>query len=64
MFSSIEKAIQAFVDAKFFRQYVDREEKLYELSREVITHTTRGNGRCVDACDQRGAFILSLARSI
>jgi hypothetical protein len=36
----LRKRIQTFVDAKFFRQYVDREEKLYELSREVITHTT------------------------
>jgi hypothetical protein len=36
----VRKRVQAFVDRKFFRQYVDREEKLYELSREVITHTT------------------------
>jgi two-component system, CAI-1 autoinducer sensor kinase/phosphatase CqsS len=39
-FQPLRKRVQAFVDAKFFRQYVDREEKLYELSREVITHTT------------------------
>jgi hypothetical protein len=36
----LRKRVQHFVDSKFFRQYVDREEKLYELSREVITHTT------------------------
>ncbi len=39
-FQPLRKKVQAFVDSKFFRQYVDREEKLYELSREVITHTT------------------------
>ena len=39
-FQPLRKRVQAFVDQKFFRQYVDREEKLYELSREVITHTT------------------------
>ncbi len=39
-FQPLRKRVQAFVDIKFFRQYVDREEKLYELSREVITHTT------------------------
>jgi hypothetical protein len=39
-FQPLRKRVQAFVDTKFFRQYVDREEKLYELSREVITHTT------------------------
>lgn len=39
-FQPLRKKVQSFVDAKFFRQYVDREEKLYELSREVITHTT------------------------
>jgi hypothetical protein len=39
-FQPLRKKVQAFVDGKFFRQYVDREEKLYELSREVITHTT------------------------
>ncbi len=39
-FQPLRKRIQALVDGKFFRQYVDREEKLYELSREVITHTT------------------------
>jgi hypothetical protein len=39
-FQPLRKRIQGFVDEKFFRQYVDREEKLYELSREVITHTT------------------------
>jgi hypothetical protein len=39
-FQPLRKKIQVFVDTKFFRQYVDREEKLYELSREVITHTT------------------------
>jgi hypothetical protein len=39
-FQPLRKRVQAFVDRKFFRQYVDREEKLYELSREVITHTT------------------------
>lgn len=36
----LKKKIQVFVDSKFFRQYVDREEKLYELSRDVVTHTT------------------------
>ncbi len=40
VFQPLRKKIQSFVDGKFFRQYVDREEKLYELSREVITHTT------------------------
>lgn len=39
-FQPIRKRIQEAVDRKFFRQYVDREEKLYELSRDVITHTT------------------------
>ncbi len=39
-FQPLRKRVQAFVDKKFFRQYVDREEKLYELSREVVTHTT------------------------
>lgn len=39
-FQPLQKRVQAFIDSKFFRQYVDREEKLYELSREVITHTT------------------------
>jgi len=39
-FQPLRKRIQAFVDRKFFRSYVDREEKLYELSREVITHAT------------------------
>lgn len=39
-FQPLRIKVQAFVDAKFFRQYVDREEKLYELSREVITHAT------------------------
>jgi hypothetical protein len=39
-FQPLRKRVQHFVDSKFFRQYVDREEKLYELSREVITHTT------------------------
>jgi hypothetical protein len=39
-FQPLRRRIQSFVDRKFFRQYVDREEKLYELSREVITHTT------------------------
>jgi len=39
-FHPVRKRIQSFVDAKFFRQYVDREEKLYELSRDVVTHTT------------------------
>lgn len=39
-FQPLRKRVQGFVDSKFFRQYVDREEKLYELSREVITHTT------------------------
>ena len=39
-FQPLRKKVQGLVDAKFFRQYVDREEKLYELSREVITHTT------------------------
>jgi hypothetical protein len=40
-FQPLRKKVQSFVDSKFFRQYVDREEKLYELSREVITHTTK-----------------------
>ena len=39
-FQPLRRRVQGFVDAKFFRQYVDRDEKLYELSREVITHTT------------------------
>lgn len=39
-FQPLRKRVQAFVDGKFFRQHVDREEKLYELSREVVTHTT------------------------
>ena len=39
-FQPLRKRVQVFVDSKFFRQFVDREEKLYELSREVITHTT------------------------
>jgi hypothetical protein len=39
-FQPLRKRVQQFVDTKFFRHYVDREEKLYELSREVITHTT------------------------
>jgi len=39
-FQPLRKRVQHIVDTKFFRQYVDREEKLYELSREVITHTT------------------------
>lgn len=39
-FQPLRKRVQAWVDAKFFREYVDREQKLYELSREVITHTT------------------------
>jgi hypothetical protein len=39
-FQPIRKRIQSFIDSKFFRHYVDREEKLYELSREVVTHTT------------------------
>ena len=39
-FQPLRKRVQEFVDTKFFREYVDREEKLYELSREVITHTT------------------------
>lgn len=39
-FQPLRKRVQGFVDMKFFRQYVDRDEKLYELSREVITHTT------------------------
>jgi len=37
---SLVKRVQTFVDTKFFRQYVDREEKLYELSRDVVTHNT------------------------
>ena len=39
-FQPLKKRVQMLVDRKFFRSYVDREEKLYELSREVITHTT------------------------
>jgi hypothetical protein len=39
-FQPLRKRVQTFIDVRFFRQYVDREEKLYELSREVITHTT------------------------
>lgn len=37
-FQPIRKRAQDFIDSKFFRQYVDREEKLYELSRDVVTH--------------------------
>ncbi len=40
VFQPLRKRVQIFVDGKFFRQYIDREEKLYELSREVITHVT------------------------
>jgi len=39
-FQPLRKRLQDVIDRKFFRQYVDREEKLYELSREIITHTT------------------------
>src|SRR5262249_10742473 len=39
-YSPLEKRVQTTIDARFFRQYADREEKLYELSREVVTHTT------------------------
>lgn len=39
-FQPLRKRVEVFMDRKFFRQYVDREEKLYELSREVITHTS------------------------
>jgi hypothetical protein len=39
-FHPIRTRVQRFVDKKFFRHHVDREEKLYELSREVVTHTT------------------------
>ncbi len=39
-FHPLRRHIQTFLDAKFFRQFADREEKLHELSREVITHTT------------------------
>jgi hypothetical protein len=39
-FQPFRNRVQSFVDAKFFREYIDREEKLYELSRDVITHTT------------------------
>jgi len=39
-FQPLRKKVQMFIDKKFFRHYVDREEKLYELSREVVTHTT------------------------
>lgn len=40
VFHPLRKRVQEFVDRKFFRQYVDREEKLYELSRDVVTHAT------------------------
>jgi len=40
LFQPLRKYVQAIVDKKFFRQYVDREEKLYELSRDVVTHTS------------------------
>jgi hypothetical protein len=39
-FHPLRQRIQTFLDAKFFRQFADREEQLHELSREVITHTT------------------------
>jgi signal transduction histidine kinase len=32
--------IKHLVDKLFFREYVDREEKLYELSREIVIHST------------------------
>jgi len=38
-FHSLHGRFQTFLDSKFFRQFADREEKLHELSREVITHT-------------------------
>ncbi len=40
LFQPLLKKVQTSIDRKFFRQYVNREQKLYELSREVITHTT------------------------
>jgi hypothetical protein len=39
-FQPLLKRVGAFFDHKFFQLHIDREEKLYELSREVITHTT------------------------
>src|SRR5438552_12141047 len=39
-FQRLHQRVQTYLDAKFFRQFADREEKLHELSREVITHTT------------------------
>jgi hypothetical protein len=39
-FQPLRNKIRTLIDTKFFREYVDRDEKLYELSREVITHTT------------------------
>ena len=39
-FQPLRQRIQAFLDARFFPQYAYREEKLYELSREVVTHMT------------------------
>jgi hypothetical protein len=39
-FYPLRQRIQTFLDAKFFRQFADREDQLHELSREVITHTT------------------------
>jgi hypothetical protein len=39
-FHLLRERIQTFLDAKFFRQFADREDQLHELSREVITHTT------------------------
>lgn len=39
-FNPFRDKVQTIIDRKFFRQYVDREEKLYEISRDVVTHTT------------------------
>ncbi len=39
-FQPLRRRIQAFLDSRFFPQYADREEKLYELSREVVTYMT------------------------
>jgi hypothetical protein len=39
-FQPLRNRIQAFVDQKFFRHHVNRQERLYELSRDVITHTS------------------------
>lgn len=39
-FQPLQSRIQRVVDGEFFQKHVAREQKLYDLSREVITHTT------------------------